>query len=130
MRTDGTTATGDGTFASTLDSGDTGNIRDRFVEEVQTLASHAQELMQATTTISTDSVTAAREQLRQSLSVAGESIKKFQAEALQRGRKAVEQTDTYVHENPWQAIAIGMVAGLALGLASGSLAARGMSSRA
>lgn len=100
------------------------SVRDRFVTELQALAGHAQELMQATTSISTDSVTAAREQLRQSLDTAGESIRKFQSDTLDRGRKVAAQTDTYVRENPWQAIAIGMVAGLALGVAGGSMVSR------
>lgn len=103
-------------------------VRDRFISEIQALAGHAQDLMQATTTISSDTVTAAREQLRQSLDTAGESIKKFQSETVERGRKVAQQTDTYVHENPWQAIAIGMVAGLALGIVGGSMAARSLSS--
>ena len=130
MRTEHVNAAGDASFTPPSDSLDSASIRDRFVQEVQTLAGHAQDLMHATTSISTESVAAAREKLRQSLGVAGDSIKKLQAGALDRGRKVAEQTDTYVHENPWQAIAIGMVAGLALGLASGSLAARGLSSRA
>lgn len=104
-----------------------GEARSRFISDLQALAGHAQELMQATTTISTESVAAAREKLGQSLDVAGESIKKFQADTLDRGRKVVQQTDSYVRENPWQAIAIGMVAGLALGLAGGSMATRARS---
>ncbi|THD04327.1 hypothetical protein B1810_06085 [Panacagrimonas perspica] len=106
------------------------DARERFVSDLQTLAGHAQELMHQTTAISTESIAVAREQLRQSLSVAGESIRKFQADTLDRGRKAVEQTDSYVRENPWQAIAIGLVAGLALGVAGGSFASRSSSTRA
>ncbi len=101
-----------------------GEARNRFISDLQALAGHAQELMEATTTISTEGVAVARQKLGKSLDVAGESIKKFQADTLDRGRKAVEQTDSYVRENPWQAIAIGIVAGLALGMAGGSMAAR------
>jgi ElaB/YqjD/DUF883 family membrane-anchored ribosome-binding protein len=101
--------------------------RSRFISDLQALAGHARELLQVTTTISTESVAAAREKLGQSLDVAAESIKKFQAETLDRGRKVAQQTDSYVRENPWQAIAIGMVAGLALGLAGGSVASRARS---
>ena len=104
-----------------------GEARSRFISDLQALAGHAQELLQATTTISTEGVAAARQKLGQSLDVAGESIKKFQADTLDRGRKVAQQTDSYVHENPWQAIAIGMVAGLALGLAGGSMATRARS---
>ena len=105
-----------------------GTARNRFITEIQALAGHAQELMQATTSISNEKVSAAREQLRVSLDSAGESIRKFQSDTFERGRKVAEQTDAYVHENPWQAIAIGMVAGLALGIAGGSMVGRSRSS--
>lgn len=131
MRTDSTTAARDEAGVSVNQAmGAASEARERFISELQTLAGHAQELMHQTTTISTESVAAAREQLRQSLNVAGESIKKFQADTLDKGRKVAEQTDSYVRENPWQAIAIGLVAGLALGVASGSLATRSLSARA
>lgn len=124
MRTDRTPASRDDDAASLDPVAVASDARDRFISDLQTLAGHARELMQQTTTISTESVAAAREQLRESLNVAGESIKKFQADTLDRGRRAVEQTDSYVRENPWQAIAIGMVAGLALGVAGGSMVSR------
>jgi len=128
---DSTTAARDEAAASLNQAMDAASdARERFINDLQTLAGHAQELMHQTTAISTESVAAAREQLRQSLSVAGESIKKFQADTLDKGRKVVEQTDSYVRENPWQAIAIGMVAGLALGVAGSSMASRSLSGRA
>ena len=131
MTTDSTTAARDGAAAPLDQAIDAASeVRDRFVNDLQTLAGHAQELMHQTTAISTEGVAVAREQLRKSLSVAGESIKKFQAETLDRGRKAVEQTDSYVRENPWRAIAIGMVAGLALGIVGDSMASRSLSARA
>lgn len=99
-----------------------GNARERFISDLQTLAGHAQELLHVTGAVSGESVAQAREQLKQSLTTAGETIKRLQSEAMQRGREMAQRTDTYVHENPWQAIAVGVVAGLALGLATGSLA--------
>ena len=99
-----------------------GHARERFISDLQTLAGHAQELLQVTGAVSGESVTQAREQLKQSLATAGETIKRLQAEALQRGREMAQRTDSYVHENPWQAIGVGVVAGLALGLAAGTMA--------
>lgn len=97
-----------------------GSARERFVADLQTLSTHAQELLEVTNAISGEGVAAAREQLQESLRVAGHHFKRLQAEAMTQGRKVAEQTDSYVHEKPWQAIAIGMLAGLAIGLASGS----------
>lgn len=99
-----------------------GSARDRLAADLQALSDHAQELLQVTGTVSGESVAAAREQLQESLDLAATHLKHLRDEAMDRGRRAADQADSYVHENPWQAIAIGMVAGLALGLASGSMA--------
>ena len=95
--------------------------RERFISDLQNLAGHAQELLSATSAVSGETVAQAREQLRQSLDTAGDTLKRLQADAMQRGREMAVRTDSYVHENPWQAIAVGAVAGLALGLAASSL---------
>lgn len=107
---------------------DTSSARDRFVSDLQTLSSHAQELLQVTSAVSGESIAAAREQLQESVRVAGEHLKRLQDEAMDRGRKVVAQADSYVHENPWPSIVMGMAAGVAIGLASSSMA-RGFSAR-
>lgn len=98
-----------------------GGMRERFLSDLQALAGHAQELLHLTGAVSGENVAHVREQLRQSLGTAGESIKRLQADAVQRGREMAMRTDSYVHDNPWQAIAVGAVAGVALGLAASSL---------
>lgn len=107
-----------------------GHARERFISDLQTLAGHAQELLHVTGSVSGEGVAQAREQLRQSLNSVGESIKRLQTDAMQRGREMAQRTDSYVHENPWQAIAVGAVAGLALGMAASSLMRGGISSPA
>lgn len=100
---------------------DMGSTRDRFIGDLQALVGHAQELMQLTSTFSGESIAHARDQLRQSLDTAGNTIKRLQSDAMERGREMAQRTDSYVHENPWQAIAVGAVAGVVLGLAASSL---------
>lgn len=97
------------------------SMRNRFIGDLQTLVGHAQELMNLTSSVSGDGVARVREQLRQRLDTAGTTLKQLQAEAMERGREVAQRTDTYVHENPWQAIAVGAVAGVALGMAASSL---------
>lgn len=109
----------------TTTSIESGNARDRFVADLQSLSTHAQELLQVTSTVSGEGIAAAREQLQESVRTATETLKRLQSEAIERGRKMAQQADTYVHENPWQAMAMGLVAGLVLGFASSS-AARGL----
>lgn len=102
-------------------TGDTHSARDRFATDLQTLSNHAQELMSVTNTVSGEGIAAAREQLRETLHSAGETLKRVQADAMGRGRVAVKQADSYVHDNPWQSIAMGMAAGIAIGLAARSM---------
>lgn len=106
-----------------------GSARERFVADLQSISSHAQELLEVTHAVSGEGIAAAREQLKESLRVAGEHLKQLQCDAVERSRKAAEQADSYVHEKPWQAIGMGMVAGLAIGFASSSMM-RGVSARA
>lgn len=104
------------------DQAESRSARERFVTDLQTLSSHAQELLHVTSTLSGEGVTAAREQLAQSVRAAGETLTRLQNEAMDRGRKVAEQADSYVHEKPWQSIALGVAAGMALGLATASMA--------
>ncbi|MGQ0699305.1 MAG: DUF883 family protein [Panacagrimonas sp.] len=102
--------------------------RDRFVTDLQTLSTHAQELLHVTSTVSGEGIAAAREQLKESIRMVKENLVRMQNDAMERGRKVAQQADSYVHENPWQAMGVGLVAGLVIGLASSS-AARSLSSR-
>ncbi|MGQ0503643.1 MAG: DUF883 family protein [Panacagrimonas sp.] len=105
------------------------NARDRFVSDLQSLSTHAQELLHVTSTVSGEGVAAAREQLKESVRIARENLKQLQGEALERGREIARQADTYVRGNPWQALVVGVAAGLFLGFASSS-ATRGVTARA
>jgi ElaB/YqjD/DUF883 family membrane-anchored ribosome-binding protein len=103
------------------DASDAGGTRDRLIGDLQTLVSHAQEFLHMTSSVSGESIAHVREQLRQSLGTATTTLRRLQADAMERGREVAQRTDSYVHENPWQAIAVGAVAGVAIGMAASSL---------
>lgn len=125
MENEETTSTSiDDAFVAGQAASERSEMRERFAHDLQALATHAQELLEATTSVSGEGIAAAREQLRESLAVAGEALRQMQGEALDQGRRMARRTDSYVHDNPWQAIAIGMIAGLALGVAGASMSAR------
>ena len=105
-----------------------GNARDQFVNDLQALSTHAQQLLHVTQTVSGEGIAAAREQLQLSLQSAAETLKKWQTDAMDRGRKVAAEADTYVHDYPWQSIAMGAAAGVALGLVGSSMV-RGLSAR-
>lgn len=84
------------------------------------LASNAEELMRQTAAVSNDSIAVLREKLQDSLRVARQQISSAQDYAMERGKQAVTATDTYVHEKPWQAIAIAALFGALVGFISSS----------
>jgi ElaB/YqjD/DUF883 family membrane-anchored ribosome-binding protein len=55
------------------------------------------------------------------LDAAGGKLKELENLARDRGRVAAEQADAYVHENPWQAIAIGAAIAAVIGVVLGLL---------
>ena len=64
---------------------------------------------------------ALRGDLERKLGEARKRLGDLQDGALERGRAAVQQTDEYVHENPWQSIAIGAGVAAVIGIAIGVL---------
>ncbi len=95
-----------------------GQARDKIVSDFRSLATHAQDLLQATASYSGDGVAAAREKLLDSLSDAREQLKEAQDYAMDQARRAMKSTDDFVHEKPWQSIAGAFLVGMLLGAIS------------
>jgi ElaB/YqjD/DUF883 family membrane-anchored ribosome-binding protein len=66
---------------------------------------------------------ALRGDLERKLGEARKRLADLQDSALEQGRAAVKYTDEYVHENPWQSIAIGAGVAALVGIAIGALLA-------
>lgn len=94
--------------------------RERFASEFNALATHAEELMRTTAELSGSSVAAAREKLGESLTRVRDQFDSVSGLARDRGRQAISATQDYVHENPWQAIGLGLLVGLTLGVIASS----------
>jgi ElaB/YqjD/DUF883 family membrane-anchored ribosome-binding protein len=58
----------------------------------------------------------ARQRVQAALENARTRLKAVQGSAAEMGEEAVRATETYVRENPWQAVGIAAGAGLVLGL--------------
>jgi ElaB/YqjD/DUF883 family membrane-anchored ribosome-binding protein len=58
----------------------------------------------------------ARQRVQAALDNARTRLKAVQGSAAEMGEEAVRATETYVRENPWQAVGIAAGAGLVLGL--------------
>lgn len=97
---------------------DVGLARDRIASDFRSLANHAEELLRATTSMTGDSVKVARDQLDGSLRQARAHLDDVHAQAMERARQAVGTAAGYVRERPYQTLAIAVLLGLAVGIAS------------
>ena len=95
-----------------------GQARDKIVSDFRSLATHAQDLLQATASYSGDGVAAARERLLETLGDARDQMKGAQEYAIDQTRRAAKATDEFVHERPWQSIAGAFLVGMLLGAIS------------
>lgn len=98
----------------------TRHARDQLFSDFHNLATHAEELLQATRSASGEGINAAREKLNQSLQDARGQLQQAQQYAKDRAGQALSSADSYVHAKPWQAIAVAAFVGLILGLVGGA----------
>ena len=90
--------------------------RDKFVQDMRTVISDAEELLRATASQAGEKIGVARERFQDSLHQAKVKLAEAEAMVSERARQAARYTDDYVHENPWRAIGVAAGIGLLLGL--------------
>ena len=94
--------------------------KERLLEDFSAVIADSQALLRAMASSTGDRASSLRGDLERKLGDARKKLDDLQDSALERGRAAVQYTDEYVHENPWQSIAIGAgvaaVVGIAIGL--------------
>lgn len=86
--------------------------RERLASDFSSLISHAEELLQATTTLSGESVDMARQRLTDSIEQVKSQIGPARDYAIEKARMAVDQAVTYARERPWQVVAAAVLVGL------------------
>ena len=89
---------------------------DKLVADLRILVIDVEQLLKLTASQTGERVAQVRAKAEESLKVAKVRIAELQAVAVAKARAAGQATDAYVHANPWQAVAIGALAGLVLGL--------------
>lgn len=86
--------------------------------------SDIQQLMDSAKTSGKAELAAAAERLSGYMSSIAESATAMQQKGREKVQQVAESTDTYVHDKPWQSVAIGAGIGAAIGFALGCLATR------
>ena len=97
--------------------------REQLSEEViagfKDVVADAEALLKATADQGGDKLTEVRTRTEKSLKAVKARMAEAQDELLARTKAAAKVTDTYVHDNPWQAVGIGAGVGFLIGLLIG-----------
>jgi len=88
------------------------------------LKSDMQQLLESAKASGKIELGAAADRLSSYLDSIATSATELQQKGRERVKLAAETTDTYVHDNPWQSVAIGAGVGAALGFALGCMSTR------
>jgi ElaB/YqjD/DUF883 family membrane-anchored ribosome-binding protein len=89
---------------------------EKLAADLRLVISDAEALLRATVGEAGEAATAARAKMRESLESAKLKLGPLGEEAAEQARAAARAADDYVRANPWQAVGIAALAGIALGL--------------
>lgn len=100
--------------SSHLDVEPVRDARDQLLNDLEQLTVHAQDLVQATRSLSEDVVSQARERLEQRLVLARQQLAELKQQARQRSLSAVADLEAQVKSQPREAVATVALTSLAL----------------
>ena len=90
--------------------------KEKLAADLKVVVADAEELLRATASQAGEKVAAARVKIQESMDVAKVKLAAIGEATADRAKEAARATDDYVHANPWQAVGVGVLAGLALGM--------------
>lgn len=99
-------------------------IRDTASELTDAVKSDMNQLMQSAKASGKAELAAAAERLSSYMCAITDSATALKQKGREQVQLVADTTDTYVHDNPWQSVAIGAGIGAAVGFALGCLATR------
>ncbi|WP_088287517.1 YqjD family protein [Ideonella sp. A 288] len=93
--------------------------RDKLMADLRVVVADAEELLKLTAGEMSESSVGLRDRLQQRLTDAKHSLLTLQASATEKAKAAGHAADDYVHDHPWQSVAIGAAVGVVVGLLIG-----------
>ncbi len=97
----------------------TASQREKLMADLRVVVADAEELLKLTADDVSEGTAGLRERLQQRLSDARHNLLTLQATATEKAKVAGRAADDYVHEHPWQSVAIGAAVGVVVGLLIG-----------
>lgn len=92
---------------------------EKLAADLRLVISDAEALLRASAGQAEETIAAARAKIRESLDSAKAGLGPLGEEASAQARAAVRAADGYIRANPWQAVGIAVLAGIAVGLLIG-----------
>lgn len=89
--------------------------KQRLMEDLSAVVSDAEELLKATASQTGERITAARARAEETLKSAKVRLADAQDALLVKAKYAAQETDAYVHENPWRAAGVAAAVGVLIG---------------
>jgi ElaB/YqjD/DUF883 family membrane-anchored ribosome-binding protein len=93
--------------------------RDNVVEEVSSVVSDAQDMLNRANNETSERARELRSQVERKLLSAKLRLQELQGQAVDRTRAAARVTDDYVRQNAWQALGAAALIGLLIGIVVG-----------
>lgn len=90
--------------------------KQKLVDDLKNVVADAEEILRATAGVAGEKMAELRERVGERLSDAKVRLADAEAVLVDRTRAAARATDTYVKENPWQAVGIAAGIGLVIGI--------------
>lgn len=96
-----------------------GGGREDLVDDLKLVIKDAEELLRSTGKQVDEGYQVARARFESTLGNAKNSLYGLEEQLSESAREALQQTDEYVKQHPWQSVGAGMLAGLIAGLLLG-----------
>ena len=93
--------------------------RDALVKDFVDVLAEAEGLLKQAAKESGDKASDLRSQVEEKLRSAKIALRDLQDDTLDSAKAAARATDDYVHDNPWQAIGVGVAIGFLVGMLAG-----------
>lgn len=97
-------------------SGQHNDVRDRLLDDLRLVIKDAEDLLRSTGQQANEGYQLARARFESTLSNAKSGLSTLEERVTTSARDAFDTTDQYVQSNPWQAVGVGALAGLVIGL--------------
>jgi ElaB/YqjD/DUF883 family membrane-anchored ribosome-binding protein len=90
--------------------------KEKLVADFRVVLSDAEELLKATASQSGEKLSGLRAKLEENVRSAKTRLASAEEAVVGKTKAAVQATDSYVHEHPWQTIGVAAAAGAVIGL--------------